>query len=314
MENTIYKLGPLECVSSGFINALLLWGEDPKYFLANYWNVDYFRQLIMGSRHIHLCFPKLLYGIQFADKRAAFDVLPEIVKSGDMIIILCRASQLAYFPRHMLGYEGRDIGHTFLVHAVEGETFRIIDPMADFAGKISFQEVRQLANAAGELSFFQLSRIKGFQAPDAKEIFQNAVNYNHKIFTQHLFNFGRKAFKLFAGDIKDSVGWEKTAREQWCKQNTLTISSICKTRQVVWQALQALQVLPASVVESIDADIKTLVGKWQNVNLLLLKFGHNHLAENIVDKLLDKIQAVSTCEEAVLLKLKNRGTDEECRA
>jgi hypothetical protein len=303
----IFKLGPLECVTSNFINALILWGKNYKLFLLNYWTVDYYHQLFLGSRNLNLCLIPYLYGIKINIQKGMLQDINNLLNQNHMAIVLCKASQLAYFPIRYLTHENRGLGHTFLIYGYNSndQTYKIIDAMANFSGSISMKQLEDLVDADGNLSYYPLI-YSDHTEPKIEDIFVKATTYNYTLFTQKVFNYGQKSFLSFYKAILDSFNWDKTARNQWIDQNTLTITSLINNRLTIWNYIKELKLLNPEEESLIGEKMDNLIKQWKSLIFILTKLKKT-IDDNLCDSLKNKLELLKELEEAVLLIMRKVG-------
>lgn len=303
----IFKLGPLECVTSSFINALILLGKNYKYFLLNYWTVDYYNKLLLGSRNLNLCFVLYLYGIKIKIQKGKLQDINNLLNQNHMVIIQCKASQLAYFPAKYLTHENRGLGHTFLLYGYDpdAQTYMIIDAMANFCNNILVKQLEVLKDADGYLSYFPLIN-NDYKEPKIEEIFTRATAYNYTLFMQKIFNYGQKAFSLFYKDILNSLNWDETARNQWIDQNYLTISSLINNRSLIWNCFKELKLLNLEEELLIEEKTNALIKQWKLLIFILAKLKKT-MDENHCDVLKKKLELLKKLEADILFTMFEAG-------
>ncbi|MBN2353504.1 MAG: hypothetical protein JXD23_13105 [Spirochaetales bacterium] len=306
-QENIFKLGPLECVTSSFINALILWGRNYKNLLLNYWCVDYFKKLLLGSRNLNLCFIPFLYGITIQLRRGKTADLDDLLQQDHIAIVQCKASQMAYFPARYLTHEDRGLGHTFLLYGYRSvdNTYRIVDAMANFSGTIPAEQLEVLKDGNGNLSYFPLMNDE-YSEPDIEAVFAKATQYNYALFNQKVFNCGQKALTLFYNDIQDSVAWSKIERNQWLDQNQLTISGLINNRSKIWNCYKEMKMLRPEEELFIEENMSALVKQWKLLIFLMLKLKKNANGQQCRDIKL-KLKLLRDLEGKVLFTMNEAG-------
>lgn len=82
---------------------------------------------------------------------------------------------------------------------------------------------------------------------------------------------GREAFRLFSQDVADSANMTQEYRAAWIERNNITLSSIVKARERVWQSFRELGLMTEDEMAQGDAYLDEIAKGWTAVNFALVK-------------------------------------------
>lgn len=298
----IFKLGPLECATSSFINALILWKKNYHLLLLNYWNVAYYKKLLLGSRNLNLCSLFFLYGITIQTRQGKIQDIVDLLDQNNMAIVLCKGSQLAFFPARYLSHENWEggLGHTFLVYGYNRHerSYQIVDAMADYCGSVPTAQLEVLKDPDGNLSYFSL-RYDELEEPRIDEIFTRATANNYMLYTQEKLSYGYQSFVAFANDIRECIHWDPAVRDQWLELNCITISSLINNRSVIWNSFKEIKLLNLEEERLIEEKINVLIKNWKLLVFLLVKC-KKAIHQNICEAIGEKLKLINGNEGEIL--------------
>jgi len=299
----LIKLGAMECAASCIMTALHITGLDYRYFMLSYWNLTYTSKIIMSAKNIIRTDLLYTYGIKKEFMKGNEQNLIELMQGNHMAVLPCHASKLHFFPRIMLGHESHGFHHFILLYDYfpQRESFLVIDPIAEFIGEISTAELWESSVSKHELIYYTLELPNKFEQPSIDQIFiresaTNVMRYG-----------GDKVITKFIEDIKECIKLEQDERNTWIDQNNVTITSIVKTRSLVWQSFCSLNRMTADDVEIGNQLIEAIVKLWTTVNFLLIKMKRSHKQAEIVTTIEDKLLTLKAKERECLEFIKRKG-------
>jgi hypothetical protein len=270
------KLAPMECAASCTLNFLQRNGFDPVYFLLHYWNLSYTSQVLLSGKHTRLFPLDTLYGIETTFGSGDRQEVMRVLDQKAQLLLVCKASGLPFFPRNMLTYEEAGFAHFVLVtgYEEEGEQYWVVDPIAEYEGTISWDELQAASLKQNELQYLILmQQTQNFQAPPVSYIVRTAAEQNWSAYTDvSKTHSGMQALDRFVEDIKRSVLWEDEQRETWVFQNNISIASIIRTRGLVWESFRSLAHLEETDHERVEMGVKEIQKQWTGLNFLLVKY------------------------------------------
>jgi hypothetical protein len=101
----VVNIGPLECSASCILTILNSFQLDPSYFLLNYWYLNYSKKILMGSKSIRNYNLDFLYNIHLDMRIGDQEDLIFDICNGRMVMLMCKASSLSFYPRSYLAAE-----------------------------------------------------------------------------------------------------------------------------------------------------------------------------------------------------------------
>ncbi|MFF2480913.1 hypothetical protein [Paenibacillus sp. NPDC058071] len=300
----LVMLAAMECFTSCVLTYVQLLGEGRLLPMPDYWNLNYqFRTLLSSkdAKHFSLQFH---YGIRMSFTRGDSERLRETIAGGQAAILLCSASRLAYFPRHMLGLETAGFQHSILISGWDEQagSYRIADPMVGHVGEATPDEMELAGMRSGrqELNYFTLEPPEqDFCPPSAAEVFRYSSERNLKLFDLGAAdpaaaapskaagpvpqddkrqawaewfggrNGGSRAFEQCRSELAALPDWEPAAIKRWCDRNNLTVTSIWKVRQHVWDCFCRLGVMTEAETREAGDAVRRIVRRWQSFNYQL---------------------------------------------
>ncbi|CAM3612306.1 hypothetical protein [Marinicrinis lubricantis] len=311
-NQTVVKLAAMECAASCLLTLLRMKQVSSRYFLMNYWSLNYSSGLLMSGKNIRLYQLDYLYGIQSELKKGTVDELACFIREGASVLLMCRAADMDYFPRELLTHEANGIQHFALIYGCDasGSPFLAADPTADFIGTLTREQLsRTRMQKDGLLYYYTLVPPKQFLLPDPKDAFRFTMKQNLQLYTKGDHNFGYRAVERFSADLMESINWSKERRNEWIYQNNITISSIIKTRSAVWNSICELQLLSASQLEEGKSAVDMLMKLWTTVNFLLIKYKKNCTDTALLRQLADKLTEVGQKEMQFLRQMEQMGSE-----
>lgn len=305
----LVMLAAMECFASCVLTYIRMIGGGRLPPMPDYWNLSYQFRTLLSSKDAKQYSLHYHYGVRMNFARGDGRQLREEIAGGKMAVLLCAASRWSYFPARMLGLETAGFQHSVLICGWDDAagTFRIADPMVGHIGDASLEEAERAGmrgDGRRELHYFTLE-LPGadFRPPTAAEAFRYSCERNLRLFDPPLAaeaeamsgaengatgtseaekrqawaewfggrNSGSKAFAQCAADLAALPEWERAALNRWCDRNNLTVTSIWKVRQHVWDAFCRLQVMNEAETREAGGLVRRIVRQWQSFNFQLSK-------------------------------------------
>lgn len=314
-KQTVVKLAAMECAASCLMTYLQMKGMSYRYFLMNYWSLVYDSKLIMSGKKVRLYRLDYFYGIRSELKKGTKDDLIHLLHSGSMAMLMCKTTNLNYFPRELMTHEGNGIRHFILIKGYDQDKdeFLVADPTADFTGRITSAQLSKAGADRKDSDSMYYHTLEppsssDFVSPDPKEAFHYAASQNLQLYVKSDHNFGRKAIDKFSEELVQSANWNKELRDQWIFQNNITISSIVKTRAAVWNSFREMHMMSPSQIEEGNSWIDSIVKLWTTVNFLLIKYKKNS-DTHLLESLLEKLEEIKQREIQFLTKIEQIGSE-----
>ena len=310
-DEKMFSLGAFECFATCVINALIAFGKDINYFLINYWNIEYFHNLLLGSKNIRLCSLPFIYSLEVFSKNESIEHVKDYIKENNKVIVQCKASKLDYFPERYLVGESTGMEHTFLINDIDEKGYNIIDGIVNYSGHISYENFLNLSDQDGNIIFYTIKEIKDKKEFTKEEIIKKIITTNSNLYNQNKFDFGQKAYDLFKKKLLNSQKLPKKARDGWISLNKITVTTICNTRRVIWDSFKKLNIFPEDFTEVFEIKINDLIKNWKFVIFYLEKIKVS-AKENNYQKLCEKMDDVNQREREILeimkefIKTKNK--------
>ncbi len=305
VSSDIVQLAAMECAASCILTALNIAGLDYRHFLLGYWNLTYFSKTIMSGKYMIRNDLKFAYGIEQECRVGTASDLMALLRRNHMILLACRASGLRFFPKGMLAQEAGGFQHFILLYGCRSDPdrFLVVDPVAAYIGEMSAADIWECRVKEKELLYYSLSLPPSFEPPSAREMFarESAAIYDRYA--------GNKAMDSFIRDVADCVNWDRTARHAWIDQNNITISSIVKTRSLVWQSFCGLNVMTGDEMRAGRERLEGVVKLWTAVNFLLIKWKKSDAGETLAASVIQKLEALKSRERECLHFIKEKGRE-----
>ncbi|MBD7962755.1 hypothetical protein [Fictibacillus norfolkensis] len=299
----IVNLAAMECGASCLMTFLNLRDYQYKYYLLNYWNLNYYSNVLMASKNIRKSNLDFLFGIDMHFNSGDIETIKEVLSSGRVICLLARANQFAFFPKHLNVMDDQSFKHMVIIENVYEGAFRVIDPIVDFVGDLTEDEMKEAVHTDGLFYFYELSE-RGGELPSPSAIYQHTVQANYNAYHHSQVNEGRMALLKFQEDLDHSLSCDEIKRDKWIDNNTITISSIIKTRKQIWDTLCLMRKDKDSTF--LDKLFSDLIKNWNLLNFLLLKYKRKPLPDK-VDAIKNRIIVIQELEERFLKKLVEEG-------
>lgn len=303
------KLAPMECASSCIMSYLASRGFNYQFFLLNYWNVNYVSNVLMSGKNIIRYNLNEMYGFQIFLDSGNEESIQNWLEQDFALLLRCKSSALPYFPREYLQFDDAQFEHFILLQRYdpEQEEYFIVDPICDFAGPLSRNLLLKM-DREGIFSYYVFEhQDPAFQQPSPLELFRQAAESNFEMFTRAKRCQGDPAFTLFENDFLEAKNWPADKRNRWIDQNNITISSIVKTRTLIWDSLCDLALLTVEQKEKLQPLFTQLVRRWTSLNLRLLKFKLNPHDQERTASVQNHIQFLREHEYLLLKQLKEIG-------
>lgn len=320
------NLAFMECFASCVLTYLRVIGYDHRKLLLDYWNLDYQYRTLMSSKDARKFPLDYLYGIELKHVEGDINSLTDHVRQGNSIILLCMASRLDYFPRDFLSMESGGFLHSVLIHDQDPLAgFAVFDPIVDYVGYTTTDVLAQAGTTGRDetLHYFTLEKKSVDQLPSIQEVLQFCSGRNLYFYQGQLEQLaearrkkdpqndqrkkawmewfssrhgGSQSFHLFAKDLKDSLNWSQQRRDNWVKQNSMTISSIRHVRMQIWDIYREFIELDETDVEEGNRQIRDISHLWQRLNYMLLKFKSTSDKHQAADILCGKMEELKQSE------------------
>jgi hypothetical protein len=301
----IIKLGAMECAASCILTALNIAGMNHRYFLLSYWNLTYNSKIIMSGKHMIRNDLEYAYGIKIEYRLGNEYDLIAMLRHNNMILLSCQASRLRFFSKNMLDLDTTGFQHYILLYGYRSETgnFLVIDPIADFIGEMAPAEIWESSVKENELMYCALLFPEVLKQPAISDIFIRESSANVKFYT------GDKAISQFIQDVKECTRLRSEERNIWIDQNNITITSIVKTRALVWQCFCELNVMSGEDIRAGNELLKGVVKLWTTVNFLLIKLKKSFNNEAAVTSIEQKLVLLRNKERECLEFIMEKGRE-----
>ncbi|MDF2921700.1 MAG: hypothetical protein K0R57_614 [Paenibacillaceae bacterium] len=301
----VVNIAPTECGASCVMTALNMLGKDTAFFLLDYWNISYKSGLLFSSKSLRLLNLDYMYGVRFDYSLGDWADIEEWLDERLLLIVECRASRLAFFSRENLVLEDNNvISHYILLHGREGgsRSFLVTDPIAGYEGAMTWEELSRASVEPGRVLAFRLKDShSSFLQPPGKELFCSAVARNGKLYKS-------MAISSFARDLERSLQWTPDKRNKWLDSNKITITSIIKLRNAVWNCCCKTDLFDGRHRAEGAAQVAQITKTWTLINFLLIKYGRKPEGE-LVHALTGKLELVRRQELDFLNSLEELAHD-----
>jgi hypothetical protein len=303
-----FRLAALECAASCIVSALDIRGLDRRLFLMGYWHTVYFEGLLMSAQNIKWIELAYEYGIQTRMTSGPSSEVAALLERGDMAIVLCRASELRFFPASMLGFESTGFYHCVLAYG-KGEaenSFLVTDSVAGFRGDMTTEELDLAGVRREEWVYCHLSFNASYRQPELRTSFLRETN---RILDEYGSD-GRSAIDSFLGVLAESGQWDPVKRRSWADRNNIALAALSKMRTIVWQSYLDTGLLDAEERETGSRLAEKIVRGWTNVNLQLVRYGISGVPRSS-ESIRSGIEEVVAAELLLLKLLAGSGREPE---
>lgn len=300
----IFHLADLECLSSNLINALIIKQKDYRQFLLNYWNIEYFNGILVGSKNINLCFLDYLFGIKLIRKEGTIDEILGHLTRDRLVFLEVKASDLHFFPRNWLRFEDNQLKHTCLLEGYDAtkNEFQVLDAILKYRDVSSIRQIEDTANENGLHNFIVLEENMEHQPPSTKDILKKATDYNHRLYSQKHFHFGIKALNLFRGGLTASLGMDASERYQWAWSNVKSINSLIRVHKQVWKAY-CYFMKTRYISHELNLYCSQQLSKWDSMLKKLRSYRDNKFVDFEAVSSIKELSTQIEMDEQKLLKL-----------
>lgn len=302
----VFHLADLECLSSNFINALMIRKKDYRHFLLNYWNVEYYNNILFGAKNINFCFPDYLYGIKLTGKEGPLSEITELLNQGVLIFLEANASDLHFFPGNWLRFEDNSLKHTCLLLSYDNQKkeFHVLDAILRYKGISSYTQIEQTRNEKGLYSFTVIEENQDHVSPPIRAILFKATDYNHRLYIQRLFPFGHRAFQLFRQGLNESIKMNKPERHHWAWSNVKSVNSIISIHRQIWKIFVEYM-KKEYISEETGNKFQHLLVNWETLlNNLRLFRDNGEAGSAVTDSLSDCSRQIAVEEEELLCSMR----------
>jgi hypothetical protein len=282
-KEQIINLAAMECGSSCIMTFLNSKGYNYKSYLLNYWNLNYYSQVLMASKNIRKTNLEFLYGIEMSFNKGDTNSIKTLLLERKVVLLLTKVNVLDYFPKDLQIFDHNKFKHTVMLmeYKISTDEYVLIDPIVEFIGKITTEELEKNLSIDRDFYYYVLHENPSFNPPAKSEIFKKTVKSNFDIFINSKVNEGVKAIEKFSSDLSKSLLWQKDIRNSWIEHNNITISSIIKTRKFVWKSICELEIMTKYEEQSQELLFSEIMKNWNLLNFLLLKYKRNPKIENV---------------------------------
>ncbi|MBW7476493.1 C39 family peptidase [Paenibacillus oenotherae] len=310
MQHELISVAPMECIPSSVMTMLKAKGYNPELFLIDYWNLNYYNRskiVISAKKTINVKNLKKVYGIDVVyvhgDKRA----LAESIMSGNSILYECKSSRLHFFPESLMTHEDSGFNHFIIVHGYdEGtEDFYVMDPVADFQGTMTYDELVGAGLYNGRLYYFDFRFPSSFIPPSPKDMLSYAVTQNYNYHVHNTFASGVNVLRRFNREVSDPDIADRSI-QKWVEQNNITLVSIIRMRKRVWESLCSLGVLNDDAVAMLSGKVDRIMTQWKSLNFLLTKYRFKQ-TPTVIESISNKVEDIIQSEKDFLIELYEMG-------
>ncbi|EFM12163.1 hypothetical protein PaecuDRAFT_0843 [Paenibacillus curdlanolyticus YK9] len=305
----IIKLAAMECAASCITTALNLFGCDYRYFLLGYWNLTYYAGTLMSGKHVRQLDLESVFGIQKTLHAGSAVSLRESLDEQSIVLMLCHASKLDFFPRNELSLEAEGFQHYILIYGYDAvsKQYLIIDPIADYIGGMT-EEALYASSVREDLRYYRLVFPTDRQQPDHLAIIRMETERNLSCYTLDEANAEGNAIDQFSIDLTAMAERPVDERNAWIDRNNISISSVIKSRGLIGEIYRSFHLLEEEDLRHYASSIDQIIKLWTTVNFLLIKFKRNPAQAGLTDSIRQRLEAVKALEKAFLdfLHLKGR--------
>jgi len=306
----IVKLGAMECAASCLMTGLNIMGLDYRRFMLNYWHLTYFSNIIMSSKSAMQNNVDAIYGIKMELVTGSpLDIERRLAKRT-FVMVNCQASKLAFFPSSQQRQEANAFHHYILLYGYDPkkERFLAVDPVVDYTGFISADELLHAGVKEGQLVYYQFDIPESPPNVPLHKLFGELSKKNYMLYTNSEFQNGVRALELLQRDLMASMNWQPDRRQSWIDMNMITITSIIKARALAWTCLQELSVLREEDRLHGGPQIDRIVKLWTTVNFLMIKLKRSP-AEPLFESIRQKMDQIRQAEVEFLKFLYEKGRE-----
>lgn len=342
----LVKLAAMECFASCVLTYVRCLEMGYPVMMPDYWNLTYQFKTLLSSKDARQMDLAFQYGIGLEFRRGSDEPIQEALRSGQCVILLCAASKLPYFPASHLGFERSGFQHCILLYDWDAETaaYGAADPMVGYIGTIGREELVRSGmrnDTRKECIYFVLKPPpEQYERPSPEKLFAFCSERNLWHFDADRIrspryasarsdqlpdgskqsawaewfgnrNGGCKALDRFAEDLAASRDWSDSERSRWIARNQLTVTSIWKVRQQVWDGFCGLGVLSAEQKGEGKERLRRLLRLWQSFNFRLGRCGHHRASSDGTEAVRLLLEQIREEELRFLTWMNDRGEEAE---
>ncbi|MEV5027397.1 hypothetical protein [Paenibacillus sp. LPE1-1-1.1] len=267
----LVNLSAMMCAESCILTSLNYRGLDYRYFMLECWSLLYESSLILAGKNITRYDLDAVYGIQTLEVNGGIARLIEAVGNLKISIVSTLSSKLDFFPDYQITFESEGFKHQLVVVDYDHhlDAFHVLDPIANYSGKIKSADLLRASTEETGFRFLELEFPQNPKVIPVCEIFSRAtmININR-------MGINAESVKAMRLDVRSLAMWDERKRNQWLEQNNLTIATIIKARQMVWNCYVELNVLPECNYPLLNESFHRIIGEWTSINFFLLKYKH----------------------------------------
>ncbi|MWC29854.1 hypothetical protein [Paenibacillus sp. MMS18-CY102] len=307
----VIKLAAMECAASCITTALHMHGCDYRYFLLGYWNLTYFSGTLMSGKHVRHLDLESVFGVQKTLHAGSPDDLRGALKEQAIMLMLCHASKLQFFPKNQLSLESEGFQHYILIYGydVESGQFLIIDPIADYIGRMTDEEL-YACSVRKDLRFYSLVFPLHAKQTNHYDVIRQETERNLASYMKDETNDGGNAISQFSSDLAGIAERPAEERNAWIERNNISISSIIKSRALIGEIYRSFQLLEEEGPDQQTGSIEQIIKLWTTVNFLMLKFKRSPANASLIVSLRQKLEAVKAAEAELLDFLRQKGREQ----
>jgi hypothetical protein len=323
------NLAFMECFTSCVLTYLNILGRDYRLLLLDYWNLSYQYKTLLSGKEARQLPLDYLYGVDMKFVMGDMETLLHDVKEGKSVIYLCSASKLAYFPREFLGMESSGFQHSILIYGWNERDgrYQVTDPIVGTIVQMSPDEIVQACTGKADskkLRYFTLEeRGASFTPHDIQSCIDYCIQRNlttyrnqknvkaeviieegsteqqkrmawHNWFSNR--HSGIHALECFEEDIRKSSEWTVQKRESWIAINTMTINSIKRVREQVWNIYKEKASLTESQQLEGQKQLEAIIAAWNSLNFLLLKYKRGYKISLVLPSITRQLEKLKKVE------------------
>jgi len=243
--------------------------------------------MLLSSRTVTLYNLEPLYGIKSDFVLGSFELLIEELEKGNFVIYHVQASKLSFFPKSMLGFENQLFGHCVLVSKYEPatRTFHVIDPVVKYVGEISMDEIIH-ASAFPSFAGMNTMIFGSDSSLSSEERLNFSAERNYNFYDLEYIPGGRRALRKFREAVAANLEWDQAVRSEWVQKNSISIMSVIKMRELVWDSYRSTAGFAHEVIDHGDKAIEDISKLWNSLVFNLIKIGRQAKPE-YVEAILD---------------------------
>lgn len=299
-----WSFAPFECYANSILSLMKLWDIDTSLFFAQYWFLSY-DQLLLSAKHPRLNYMEQYYNLEYRFYISHNHTFIDCLDDDAAVMLYCDTKSLFYYPHDYTG--GADFGlmHFIILYGYNSDEqlFYILDPTVDFIGTLSYQDVDNLIAEIEYQIFIRVKKTPSTRPVENKiEFFKRSSRQSYLFYHLAEKNCGLKAPELFINDLEVCESWDNERWDTWSLYNCVSLTSIIRNRNAIWNGLSRIEVLTSFQLERCHELFTNVSRDWNSLNFLMTKFRMKK-DYKLIENLKTKLHAVQHDESVFLEEL-----------